>query len=408
MRNIIPLKLSILFILIVLTSSCKQSKRIEINKRESPKLSLVLIQHDSCPFSYFWCVLEKGVIDAQKKLSIDVEIKSPNHSLDPKNQFFDKLVILNDAINNKSVGGIGLTLNNIENLEIEYSLENGEKISLIKLLERAKKQKKPIIVYNAFDVTKDIKKCHNINSSVCSDLNSSTCYSHSNYQGPSLMLPYIGPNDCEGGLALGKKIAEFKKFSNVLCFNHSYQSEHLFQRCNNFESGLKKQNNGIKYKYEETKQKVIDAKRHKNITGINQIIINSRLNDLLNKNSYDFILTLGPVSANAYYKYLSDNPEAKKIKHATYDLSKLNIEKIESKQTLYVVDQQPYSQGFLTVQWLTWILRYNFNPPTKFYTGPNFICKQEYIDSSFNIKNGKGRKINECSDIRLKQIGKYR
>ncbi len=48
--------------------------------------------------------------------------------------------------------------------------------------------------------------------------------------------------------------------------------------------------------------------------------------------------------------------------------------KIKDGTTLFGIDQQPYLQGYLSVQWLVWVNRYGFTPPGPITpTGPGFV-----------------------------------
>ena len=95
----------------------------------------------------------------------------------------------------------------------------------------------------------------------------------------------------------------------------------------------------------------------------------------------DLWLTLGPNGANPFYSFMKNaGLQAGDIYHATFDLGPEIAEKIKDGTTLLATDQQPYVQGYLVVQWLTWIKRYGIYPPTEVTaTGPG-ITDKDNID----------------------------
>ena len=91
----------------------------------------------------------------------------------------------------------------------------------------------------------------------------------------------------------------------------------------------------------------------------------------------DLWLTLGPNGANPFYAFMENaGLSSSDIHHATFDLSAEIAAKIKDGTTLLAIDQQPYVQGYMVVQWLTWLARYGITPPTEITaTGPGIIDK---------------------------------
>ena len=86
------------------------------------------------------------------------------------------------------------------------------------------------------------------------------------------------------------------------------------------------------------------------------------------------INTLGPNPASAYYTYVKDaGIKPGDIFHTTHDTSTQIFDNIKAGQTFQAVDQQPYYQGFGTVEWLWLNLNYKLVPGGNILTGPSYI-----------------------------------
>jgi simple sugar transport system substrate-binding protein len=60
--------------------------------------------------------------------------------------------------------------------------------------------------------------------------------------------------------------------------------------------------------------------------------------------------------------------------HGTFDLSEEIVAMIQDGTTMFAVDQQPYLQGYGSVQILTLLNRYNITPALPVTpTGPGFV-----------------------------------
>ncbi|MEO0373817.1 MAG: sugar ABC transporter substrate-binding protein, partial [Cyanobacteria bacterium P01_A01_bin.17] len=79
----------ILFIclLVVMIAACRPQIRPSaiapvasqsVEQSAGDNLNLTLIQHASCPWAYFWCVVETGIHDAAQDLGVEVTIRRPN------------------------------------------------------------------------------------------------------------------------------------------------------------------------------------------------------------------------------------------------------------------------------------------------------------------------------------------
>ena len=77
----------------------------------------------------------------------------------------------------------------------------------------------------------------------------------------------------------------------------------------------------------------------------------------------DLILTLGPSGATPFYAFLTEKGLGPgTIRHGTFDLTKQSAAHIKDGTTLFVIDQQPFLQGYGAVQTLMLKLRYGITP----------------------------------------------
>ena len=297
-----------------------------------PDIYLILVQHDSCPWSYFWCVLEKGIKDAAKDLKVKVKLVRPNRT-----KFDPALVrsLLEKALKIEEPDGIALTL--VEPTIFKQLLQ-----------EVAIKKNIPVIVYNAG---------YGLDENEEDDFE---------YFNSSQLLTYIGGNDYQGGYQGGLRLAE--KLANKdgqrrgVCINQLPQAENLKARCQGFLKAMKERS---------IPAEILATERNP------QRLKQDILKYYQNNSNVDIFLTLGPVSGTPFYEFISEvGLQPEQFAHGIFDLNQAIIDKIEEEITLFAIDQQPYLQGYLAVQWLTWKIRHEFTPPARVIsTGPNFIDK---------------------------------
>jgi simple sugar transport system substrate-binding protein len=84
-------------------------------------------------------------------------------------------------------------------------------------------------------------------------------------------------------------------------------------------------------------------------------------------------LTLGPNGATPFYAFVKQENLGGKLIHGTFDLGPEIVSHIKDGSTLFGIDQQPYIQGYMVVQWLAWGLRYGIGSPGNILTGPGFV-----------------------------------
>jgi simple sugar transport system substrate-binding protein len=284
-----------------------------------PDVHITLIQHDSCPWSYFWCVVESGIHDAAKDLNVDVTISRPNRSNAKPEKV--KGLIEETLANTARPDGIGVAITDRE-------------LFREPLMRAIRDLGIPVIAYNAGS-------------------------------GPDKdgipYLTYIGADEYEGGYQSGKRLAEHGGRRGV-CINHLPALDNLKSRCDGFSDAL--QEHGLKADVLETTRSPTQL-RHD-------------LKAYYEKHpEVNIFLTLGPETVSALDEFIAEvGLRPNKIARGAFDLSQTILDKIEDRTTLFAVDQQPYLEGYLVVQWLTWRIRHGFTPPAKVIsTGPTFVDK---------------------------------
>ncbi|WP_299488154.1 sugar ABC transporter substrate-binding protein [Acaryochloris sp. IP29b_bin.137] len=281
---------------------------------EVDELNLTLIQHASCPWAYFWCVVETGIHDAAQDLGVEVTILRPN-TFDP-----DAVTKLIESSVNKPTQPDAIGVAIIDSDKFRAPLTKAIKEFHI-----------PVIAYNAG-------------------------------AGPEQdQIPYqvfIGPDEYKGGYEAGKRLlAASQSDAKGACFNHQPGALNLESRCQGFFEALEE--SGVNAEMVKITPNPAESKK----------ILQSYLDTNPETNIF---LTLGPEAAVPFYEVIPEKKE--NYIHGTFDLSRTILDEIEKGTTLFAIDQQPYLEGYLAVQWLTWIHRHAFSPPSSIMsTGPSFV-----------------------------------
>lgn len=155
---------SVLCLLVFLATACQSTRvpgidtahQLESLESESSKVNIVLIQHDSCPWSYFWCAVRQGASDASRNFDAEIDTRSPDRGkylskddADIQKDLFDKTL-------EECPDAIGITIVDKEKLQdsISYDKETLEnpvpKVFCKSHYENDKlPQSIPLIIYNS-------------------------------------------------------------------------------------------------------------------------------------------------------------------------------------------------------------------------------------------------------------------
>ena len=327
--------LSVLCLLLFLITACQSPRvsgkntvhQLESLEFKSDKINIVLIQHDSCPLSYFWCAVRQGVSDATKNFNVNVTIERPDRGLYlPEDDAHIQKILFEEALKKDPCpDAIGVTL--VDQQELKDSIEK----AFCKPEKYGESPKPiPVVIYNSNSGAKKNSTRHSI---------------------------YIGQDDrqagYEAGLRLAQKVKELSIDETIkgVCIKQTATAENLQDRCIGFKQAMNE--NGIVPETLSTSSKTIDP-----------VTMKKDIKTYYNNNpNTKIFLSLGPIGAVPFYEFEKEEGlQPGTFVHGTFDLSQKIIEEIKTGTTEFAVDQQPYLQGYLVVQWLTWIKRHDFEP----------------------------------------------
>ena len=277
-------------------------------------VKIYLVAHAGCSFDSFWCVVERGINDAKKDLGVDVTLITPDKfNIEQTAKDIDRALAAKPD-------GLGVTVT--------------DAVLFQEPLMRAIKAGIPVIAYNAADWRPKAERIP--------------------------YLTYIGQDEYQGGYQGGQRLIAAHKGKAGVCVNQQVGHVGLDARCRGFNDALKEAN---------LKSQVLAI-------GDDPAAATKIMDDFHTANpDVDLWLTLGPNGANPFYKFM----EAVGLKkgdvfHGTFDLGPEIQAKIKDGTTDFAIDQQPYLEGYMVVQWLSWIKRYGLYPPGDITpTGPGFI-----------------------------------
>jgi simple sugar transport system substrate-binding protein len=64
-----------------------------------------------------------------------------------------------------------------------------------------------------------------------------------------------------------------------------------------------------------------------------------------------------------------------KVRFGTFDVSVADLTAVQNGQALFVIDQQPFLEGYAAVQVAAFDVRYGQHPYQPIFTGPSFVTK---------------------------------
>jgi simple sugar transport system substrate-binding protein len=173
----------------------------------------------------------------------------------------------------------------------------------------------------------------------------------------NMNLIYIGQNEYLAGQQGGERLIAAGATKGV-CVNQGVGSTNLDQRCKGFTdamtaAGLTAEVLGISNDAAEAATTISDY-----------AAANPDVNTFL---------TLGPNGATPFYAFVEAEGLEGQVIHGTFDLGPEIVAHIKDGSTQFGIDQQPYIQGYLVVQWLSWMNRYGLSIPANILTGPGFV-----------------------------------
>lgn len=166
---------------------------------------------------------------------------------------------------------------------------------------------------------------------------------------------HVGQTEYEAGLGGGRKM-KAAGVTRALCVNHEVGNVALDLRCEGFAKGL------------EGEVEVVDT------GGNDPVQVRTAVSGKLKSDpGIDGVLTLGPLSAIPSLRVLEEGNMLGKVKLASFDLASETLKATRDGKMLFLIDQQPYLQGYLPVVMLVQNHKYAVIPAGVVGTGPGFV-----------------------------------
>ena len=168
---------------------------------------------------------------------------------------------------------------------------------------------------------------------------------------------HVGQTEYEAGEGGGQRM-KAAGVTKALCVNHEVGNVALDLRCEGFAKGL------------GGSVEVIDT------GGNDPTSVRTAVSAKLNADSsIDGILTLGPLSALPTLRALKETGKLDNIKLASFDLASDTLEAVRDGEMEFLIDQQPFLQGYLPIVMLAQHAEYAVMPAGVVMTGPGFVTK---------------------------------
>ncbi|MGD9047365.1 MAG: substrate-binding domain-containing protein [Anaerolineae bacterium] len=276
---------------------------------------LTFVQHARCAQDPFWCTVEAGIQQAAQDSGVFVTIQGPEEFN------LDEMAALVDQAVNAQPDGLGVTVPEADRLRasIQQALDTGVEV----------------VAYNA---------------------GAGPLVDNLEY------LTYLGMDrfyQTEGGYQSGLALASAGG-QRAVCINHELGQSSLDARCEGFANAMNEQ--GIPVEVLAITKDPVQAQ--------------ATITEYYAAHpDVDMVLTLGPSGATPFYAFLTANSQGSgAIRHGTFDLTKESAARIKDGTTLFVIDQQPFLQGYGAVQTLMLKLRYGIAPVVPVMpTGPVIV-----------------------------------
>jgi simple sugar transport system substrate-binding protein len=175
-------------------------------------------------------------------------------------------------------------------------------------------------------------------------------------------LTYVGQEELEAGREAGRRMAE-AGVTNGICVNQQQGQLTLDTRCRGFDEGLS----------EAGGQAEMVA-----VEGYNVTATRNGIQTALQQNpDVDGMILLGPDTAEQALRAVEDAGAADRVQVATFDISPGVLEAVRDGRLLFAIDQQMYSQTYLSVVFLTQYIQNLLRPATAVPTGPVIVTQDD-------------------------------
>jgi simple sugar transport system substrate-binding protein len=185
-------------------------------------------------------------------------------------------------------------------------------------------------------------------------------------------LTYVGQADYLAGEEAAKTMAA-AGVRHALCVIHEAQNVALTDRCAGFTRQLTASGGSV-----QTLQ-VNGAQLHQADVAIQQAL---KRNPGING-----VLATGILGFEAAGGALHSLNELGTMKFGTFDVSSTDLTAVQDGQLMFVIDQQPFLEGYAAIQVAAFDVRYGQHPYQPIYTGPSFVTKANVAQIQKLYKN---------------------
>lgn len=173
-------------------------------------------------------------------------------------------------------------------------------------------------------------------------------------------LTFVGQAERTAGAEAGKEMAA-AGVRRALCVIHEEKNTALTDRCAGFSKQLAASGASVQVLHVDG-SRIGDAR--------------STIEQTLRRDqSIDGVLTTGIIAFNAAGGALNALRAFGRVKLGTFDASAADLAAVQNGQALFVIDQQPFLEGYAAVQVAAFQIRYGQHPYRPIYTGPSVITK---------------------------------
>ncbi len=185
-------------------------------------------------------------------------------------------------------------------------------------------------------------------------------------------LTYVGQPDRIAGAEAGKQMVA-AGVHDALCVITEGQNTALTDRCAGLAATLAASGGSV---------------QTLNVNGNNPGSAQSAIQQALKSNPrIDGVLSTTLIGFDVAGGALKAMNKLGKTKLASFDLSTAGLAAVENGQALFLIDQQPFMEGYYAVQVAAFQVRYGQHPFSPIYTGPSIITKANAAKAAQLYKN---------------------
>ena len=282
-----------------------------VNSPSGARITVAMVTHGQA-FDPFWALVQKGAQTAASQFNVKLDYQSPN-TTDPQAQ----AAMITQAAAQKPAAMV-VTI--------------PDPAVLASPIRQVSSAGIPVVVVNVGDGV---------------------------YQSVGA-LTFVGQPDYQAGVQAGKVMAGVG-VRKALCVIHEAQNTALTDRCAGFSKQLSASGGTVQTLH------VNGAQLHQAQSAIEQA--------LQRDHSINGVLATGIIGFEAAGGALQTLNDFGRVKFGTFDVSSADLTAVQNGQLLFVIDQQPFLEGYMAVQVAAFEVRYGQHPYQPIYTGPSFVTK---------------------------------